>query len=795
LDEFRDLAKVATDAGTSEAAERALARYAGRLLPEDVYEPWAEEARESVRLLHLDLLRRAARWEEVLEEDPTDEAAHLALIRQSADRGDVRGALRQFERLDHALLRELGTTPSPEAERLRARLNAGAGRAEHPAQGVRLVGRRDVGDQIRAGLSRADSGRGSTLLLSGPPGVGKTAVLGLAEALVRQRDWRTGRGTASAVEGPWPYASVLEAFGDLCRQHPALLDGLDDLYRLEIERALSGRDVSWSGESSHQRLFVAVAELMRLAASGHGLLLVIDDLQDADEASLRLLHFLSRCAVTEPVLIAVAHRPQVPDTAYEVAESLVPRGAGRRVELGPLDQGAIRRLLADGYPALRPETVEQIYEASGGLPFAALELGANPVSGVGPMLPVLPVGAVDTFQRAALLGTTFTTDELLALSGADEDATYVQLEAGFSARMVEPAEAGYRFRHALVRERLVDMVPQHKRAGMRREVAERIAELGGPPARMAHLFVAAGLTSRAVPYVLRAVETAGALGAYRDGLTMIDAVLEHAEAGDRPRLLARRGDLLNALGDPGAVAAYQDAVAVTTGTEHRLVRARLARAAVFAGEPDVARESLAGLEVEGDAADGPILAARGNQAYFAGDLDTAWEIANQGGAFLSSTDDPWQFGDLISLQGLAQSRGEWFERFRMELRRTRGKQRLATALFDAHLCVAEYLLYGPVPYREVIEESEELLRHSDRIGALRGAAFAHALIGEAALLMGDLERAERELVEAVDLHRDVDARRGRRTACSGSPRCGSSRATRGRHGGCWTGRCRWPAGR
>ena len=60
----------------------------------------------------------------------------------------------------------------------------------------------------------------------------------------------------------------------------------------------------------------------------------------------------------------------------------------------------------------------------------------------------------------------------------------------------------------------------------------------------------------------------------------------------------------------------------------------------------------------------------------------------------------------------------------MELRRTRGKERLATALFDAHLCVAEYLLYGPVPYAEVIEEAEDLLRHSDRAGALRGVAFA-----------------------------------------------------------------------
>jgi DNA-binding SARP family transcriptional activator/tetratricopeptide (TPR) repeat protein len=761
VDEFREGARQATEAGTSEAADHVLAEYGGRLLPDDVYESWAEEARDAVRMLRVDLLRQAGHWDDVLAEDATDEAAHLALIRAHADRGDVRAALRQFERLDHALLRELGTTPSPEAERLRALLHAQSGRAESANQGVRLVGRRRIGDQLREAMSRAGEGRGTTFLFSGLPGVGKTAVLGLAEALARQRDWRTGRGTASAVEGPWPYAPVLEAFGELCRKHPALLDGLDDRFRLEIEKALSGRDVSWSGESSHQRLFVAVAELMRLAATGHGLLIVVDDLQDADEASLRLLHYLSRCAVTEPVIIAVAHRPRVSDTAQQVAESLVRRGAGTRVELGPLDHAATRRLLTDRFPDLSAEQVEEIGQLSGGLPFSALELAGSPDTGGAVLLPPLPAAAIETFQRAALLGTVFTTDELIALSGVDEDTGYEQLEAALSAGVIEPSEAGYRFRHALVRERFVAAIPASRRAEAWREVAERIAQLGGPPARMAHLFVAAGLTSRAVPYALRAVETAGALGAYRDGLSMIDAVREHTGHDELPRLLARRGDLLNALGDPGAVAAYQEAVTVTTGLENRLVRARLARAAAFAGELEMAGEALAGLEVEGDAADGPILLARGNVAYFTGDLDTAWEIANQGRAFLNSPDDPWQFMDLVSLQGLVlHNRGEWFERFRMELRRTRGKQRLATALFDAHLCVAEYLLYGPVPYQEVIEESEDLLRHADRAGALRGVAFARALIGEAALLMGDLERAERELVEAVDLHRDVDAPAG-----------------------------------
>jgi ATP/maltotriose-dependent transcriptional regulator MalT len=128
---------------------------------------------------------------------------------------------------------------------------------------------------------------------------------------------------------------------------------------------------------------------------------------------------------------------------------------------------------------------------------------------------------------------------------------------------------------------------------------------------------------------------------------------------------------------------------------------------------------------------------------------------------LQSPDDPWHLVDLTGLQGLiAHNRGEWFERFRMELRRTQGRRRLVTVLFDAHLCVAEYVLYGNTPYAEVIEQGEDLRRLAAQCGALRGVAFATALIGEAALLMGDLERAERELLDALDLHREVDAPAG-----------------------------------
>jgi DNA-binding SARP family transcriptional activator/tetratricopeptide (TPR) repeat protein len=783
--EFRRRAEKALASSSSSEAEAALAAYSGPLLPEDLYEPWTADWRDTLVVLHRDLLRLAQRWTDLLREDPTDEEAHLALAREHLARGDARAAERQLERMEQALRRELGTVPSDEAQRLRTELASLAGSVPVPAaapgpdRAVRLMGRKAVGDTVRDHLKRADEGRGSTLLLTGPAGVGKSAVLDLATALAKGRGWRTARGAASSMEGAWPYAPVLEAFGDLCRQHPALLDGLDDSFRLELDRALSGEQATWSGETAHQRLFVAAAELLRLAASDRGLLLVVDDVHEADEASLRLLHFLARTAVTEPVLIALASRPR--EALREVESSLVARGVGEALELQPLDAAATRRLIRHHYPDLDDATVAEICAVSGGLPFRVLEAARAAHGGNGDLAVTgLREAAVGVLRRVALLGSAFTTDELVAVGGVGEDEAYAALAAGLETSVVEPAETGYRFRHALVRETVLATFAPHERSRAGGEVAAQLASLGAPATRVAHLFLASGHPVQAIPHARRAVETAGALGAYRDGLVLLDAVVEHATGADHAHLLARRGDLLLALGDPAAVAAYRAALSVTSGTEHRLVRARLARAATFQGDLDTAASALAGLELEGDVADGPLLLARGNLAYFTGDVDGAYAAADAARAVLQP-DDPWQIVDLVGLQGLiAHQRGEWFERFRLELRRTLDDPSLATAVFDAHLCVAEYLLYGPVPYAEVITLAEQLRRRAQHHGALRGMAFATSLIGEAALLMGDLDRAERELAEAAELHRDVDAPAGQAHSLQ---RLAEVRLARGDHAG------------
>jgi DNA-binding SARP family transcriptional activator len=122
---FDALAAQAVATADKDVAHAALAEYGGELLPGDIYEPWTTDERERLRLRHAELLRSAERWEELLVDDPADEDAHLALMRRYAAQGDRRLALRQFERMDGALRRELGVGPPTAAVALRDQLLAG----------------------------------------------------------------------------------------------------------------------------------------------------------------------------------------------------------------------------------------------------------------------------------------------------------------------------------------------------------------------------------------------------------------------------------------------------------------------------------------------------------------------------------------------------------------------------------------------------------------------------------------------------------------------------------------------
>ena len=112
---FASAASRALQVGDPVACSEAAAIFTGELLPDDRYVEWAEKPRERLRLLHLDVLRQAGDWERVIVEDPTDEAAHRALMERYAATGNRSAALAQFHRLSEVLAQEIGISPSLES--------------------------------------------------------------------------------------------------------------------------------------------------------------------------------------------------------------------------------------------------------------------------------------------------------------------------------------------------------------------------------------------------------------------------------------------------------------------------------------------------------------------------------------------------------------------------------------------------------------------------------------------------------------------------------------------------------
>jgi len=117
--QFLHLAESAVSSRNMGEAKRALAVHGGELLPQDLYEPWADQHRQHLRRLYIELLRLAEDWHQLLAVDPAEEPAHLALARRYADLGDRAAAVRQLDHLDRVMRQELGLQPSENARELR----------------------------------------------------------------------------------------------------------------------------------------------------------------------------------------------------------------------------------------------------------------------------------------------------------------------------------------------------------------------------------------------------------------------------------------------------------------------------------------------------------------------------------------------------------------------------------------------------------------------------------------------------------------------------------------------------
>jgi DNA-binding SARP family transcriptional activator len=242
-----------------------------------------------------------------------------------------------------------------------------------------------------------------------------------------------------------------------------------------------------------------------------------------------------------------------------------------------------------------------------------------------------------------------------------------------------------------------------------------------------------------------------------NALTTVEAALADASLAERTQLLATRADLLFAVGDRGAPAAYAEAAAAA-GPEGMALRIRQAWAQLASGEPAAAQATLAVLEPSSDSERAAQLIAHAAAAWFGGDIDGARRAAAQAQPLAINAELAREARMAVQIQAMvAHSSGEWPAALQLDFHESLRAPDLAETLFDGHLCVAEYALTSGEPHQRIRAVGEELHARAARSGARRAQAFAATLLGEIALIGAQTKHADRLLREAVRVSRAISA--------------------------------------
>ncbi len=393
---------------------------------------------------------------------------------------------------------------------------------------IPIVGRTREMERLRSLLDLAEQRRGGTAFFRGPRGIGKSRLGQEAAEYTKSRGWTVLSGRAYPAEGMMPFAPFSDALLPVLQGlEQSALDALvpggqDALYSLFPPLGPPGR---WLHEADGQpgepqaRLFWHFTSLMARLAEHRPLLMIIEDLDFADQSSIELFHFLARQCTDKPIFLVGQYTGIDPRRKREllaIEQSLVAMNAATVFDLEPLGESETEEFIRSALDLEGAEAhklAATVHRWTGGNPFFVtgtlrglvdakvlrrqdgawqtldvddVELPHALRDSVVAWMGSLSERALELARLVAVIGRQVTYEVLLQISRGDREGVSAALDELLRHQILMDAEERftlvYDFRHPLIRETLRSEMSLTDRRNLHYLVARHLEEYYGATA-------------------------------------------------------------------------------------------------------------------------------------------------------------------------------------------------------------------------------------------------------------------------------------------------------------------------
>jgi DNA-binding CsgD family transcriptional regulator/tetratricopeptide (TPR) repeat protein len=371
------------------------------------------------------------------------------------------------------------------------------------------VGRTQELTILGSALEELRGGTGSAVWVEGEPGIGKSSLV--AEALAAND---AGADVSWALADQLTERLPLRVMLDCLQVRPGSSDprraAAADLLRRRQPTLLAGGDASATGVE----VLVSLVDELCAAAP---VVLVIDDLQWADEASLVVWHQLAASVRQLRLVLIGTCRPTPRRPEVEQVRTAVTRRGGAMITLGPLPETQVADLVAAMVGAPPGEALRRLTAQAAGNPLYVRELvdalvreqavQVRPTADValpGEQLPSSLAGVLtdrlssvspetaQLLRAAALLGGRFAATDLAVVLRQPVSGLTAGLQEALTAGILAGSGTELVFRHALIRQALYESMPLALRMALHGEAARELAAAGADALSVAQQLSAQG---------------------------------------------------------------------------------------------------------------------------------------------------------------------------------------------------------------------------------------------------------------------------------------------------------------